>query len=230
MPKRICALVLDPSENAIIVGDKFGDVYSLPLHPSNDFVRPKKVAEAHEPSATELTVHTKGNLEALQQQRKQKKINERKEGPDFEHKLLLGHVSLLTDVVLAQAEDGGKTRNFVLTADRDEHIRVSRYPQAHVIESYCFGHREFVSQLCIPDGVPELLISGRGEPSLQVFDWRRGVRKSQVLFEDFEKEIKVASKPGKEDQHRKKYAISGIWSMKPRDNQVSNLVLVALEG
>src|ERR1700761_4669088 len=48
--------------------------------------------------------------------------------------LILGHTSFLTAFLLSFDE------KFIVTADRDEHIRVSWYPQGYTIESYCLGH------------------------------------------------------------------------------------------
>ena len=237
MPKRICAIVLDPSETDIVVGDKFGDVYSLPLHPSDIFIPRQSATETSEPSATELTVHTKGNLEALRQQRERKTINPRKAGPDFEYKLLLGHVSLLTDVLIAKVHIEGKERSFILTSDRDEHIRVSRYPQAHVIEGYCLGHREFVSKLCIPNWAPQYLISGGGEASVKIFDWREGRVVDQELFDkDAQFGIQKALELSKGERSYDKLAVSGIWTVDINSTGEGmaggepGLVLVALEG
>lgn len=52
--------------------------------------------------------------------------------------LVLGHTSLLTSFVLTEDE------KFIISADRDEHIRVSWYPQGYVIERYCLGHAKSV--------------------------------------------------------------------------------------
>jgi len=52
--------------------------------------------------------------------------------------LLLGHASLLTAMALTQDE------NYIITADRDEHIRVSHYPDGHSIERFCLGHTKCV--------------------------------------------------------------------------------------
>ena len=50
--------------------------------------------------------------------------------------LILGHASLLTHCLLTPDE------KFIVTADRDEHIRVSWYPEGYVIESFCLGHKK----------------------------------------------------------------------------------------
>lgn len=50
--------------------------------------------------------------------------------------LVLGHASPLTAFLLSQDE------KYIITADRDEHIRVSWYPEGYNIEMYCLGHRK----------------------------------------------------------------------------------------
>ena len=190
MPKRLCAIALSTSQSTILAGDKFGDVYALPLHPTLEkatalpskpqLQKPKPMR----PSASELTVHTKGNLEALRQQKLQKASASKKNAPTFEHRLILGHVSLLTDLVVG-ADPSNDSREYILTADRDEHIRVSRgIPQAHVINNYCLGHTEFVSKLCTIPELPQILISGGGEPSIRIYDWLRGTCVAAASLED----------------------------------------------
>ncbi|KAI5895290.1 nucleotide-binding domain-containing protein [Schizophyllum commune H4-8] len=102
--------------------------------------------------------------------------------------LVLGHVSLLTACILTHDE------RYIITADRDEHIRVSWYPQAYEIESFCLGNEKFVSALHIPASVPDRLISGGGDPVLRVWDWMNGtiVREIPVL-DVVEPTIKVKS-------------------------------------
>lgn len=80
-----------------------------------------------------------------------------------EPKVLLGHVSILTEVVreLNNAKlDGSLIKSIpqllspagdlLLSADRDEKIRVSQYPKAYNIEAYCLGHTEYVHDSIIP--------------------------------------------------------------------------------
>ncbi|KAF8892124.1 WD40-repeat-containing domain protein [Infundibulicybe gibba] len=82
--------------------------------------------------------------------------------------LVLGHASLLTALLLTSDE------RHVITADRDEHIRVSWFPQGYNIEMYCLGHKKFVSALHLPPAAPELLVSGGGDDELRVWDWLSG--------------------------------------------------------
>jgi tRNA (guanine-N(7)-)-methyltransferase subunit TRM82 len=236
MPKRICAITLTKDERTIVAGDKFGDVYSLPLVPSKDaLLKTSSVGQQDpvpefKPSASELTVHTKGNLEALRQQQMQKNFKPKKEGLAFEHRLLLGHVSLLTDLAIAEVEEDAGRRQYILTADRDEHIRVSRgISQAHVIENYCLGHTEFVSKLCIMPWQTTTLIAGSGEPSLKVYDWRRGLCSTDLLTLDgILGKVKEYIKTEGQDRSTENLAISGIWPMSIDGNR--GCILVALEG
>lgn len=48
--------------------------------------------------------------------------------------LILGHASSLVSMRLTLDE------KYILTSDRDEHIRISRYPRGYDIEQYCLGH------------------------------------------------------------------------------------------
>lgn len=217
MPKRPCAIVLTPDDSTILCADKFGDVYSLPLlGQTNESSTTNRAANddsttrneqgpqaSFVPSATSLTVHTKGNREALRQQQKVTNPKPEKRSLNFDQQLQLGHVSLLTDVACASRTfSSSKRHEYILTSDRDEHIRVSRgIPQSHIVEGYCLGHSEFVSKLCIPPSYPHLLISGGGDDYLLVWDWLSGsIRQKTDLkgrVEAFRRQYKPNSKSGK---------------------------------
>jgi len=236
MPKKSCAISLSHDEKTILTADKFGDVYALPLRPTAAYQRKTATPQpdvGFKPSASELTVHTKGNLEALKQQQLQKQKHARKEGPDFEHKLLLGHVSLLTDLAIATGEVNGEDRPFLLTSDRDEHIRVSRgIPQTHVIHSFCLGHTEFVSKLFIVPWDRKVLVAGNGEPSLRVFDWQSGHEHTRYdILEHLKDDIESVLSS---ERSAEKLAVSGIWSVSCAGAQSGDAskhaLMVALEA
>ena len=197
LPKRPCSISLTPDEQNVLCADKFGDVYALPLlglaseqkrpnppmlDAASEKAEPVEPAEPFVSSASSLTVHTKRNRNALKQQQKMTKKKPQKAPTTFEHQLLLGHVSLLTDVVCTSLKSpAGSTRSYILTADRDEHIRVSRgIPQSHIIEGYCLGHTQFVSQLCLINSRPDLLVSGGGDEFLLCWDWTNCKVRSRV--------------------------------------------------
>ena len=125
------------------------------------------------------------------------------DGVGFELTLLLGHVSMLTSLLLGEVASRG--RRYIITADRDEHIRVSRYiPQAHIIENFCLGHKEFVYSMVIPQRRPEMLVSGGGDRGLFVWDWVNSELLSQVDV------VKVAQEIEPETT---KVAVSGLYSL-----------------
>lgn len=189
MPKRPCAITIIPDDTTILCGDKFGDVYSLPLLGETYEVNGSRASlslvssgrgkdSRHKPfvpSATNLTVHTQKNLNALKQQ--QKHLHKRPEKPiiAFDSQLLLGHVSLLTDLALVSGTStSNKSRSYIITSDRDEHIRVSRgIPQTHMIEGFCLGHTQFVSRIRVLGSKIHLLLSGGGDEFLLLWSWMK---------------------------------------------------------
>lgn len=212
MPKRPSSVAIAP-DSQIICADKFGDVYSLPLiftpsSPNPVVSTPDPAKTAFKPSANTTTVHSKRNLRALQNQQHQMSLASRlkneksaKAEPDFEHTLLLGHVSMLTSLTLGES-DG---RRYILTADRDEHIRVSRYiPQAYVIEGFCFGHKEFVSRMLVPTTRGEILVSGGGDEELFIWDWKASKLLSKTSILSLAQEIMP---------ELTKVAVSGLYSL-----------------
>ncbi|KAI0400323.1 hypothetical protein F4802DRAFT_500937 [Xylaria palmicola] len=206
MPKRPCSLALTADGQTILSADKFGDVYALPLVPRPEEATVTTAAASsstpaapapapasasasasaspapqHAPrGANVFTVHSQRNRRALEDQQKQREANAARDlpkgGPAFAHEVLLGHVSMLTCVLAAR--DPATGRPYIITADRDEHVRVSRgVPQAHVVEAYCLGHASFVSALCCcAPRRPDVLVSGGGDDTLLVWDWRAGGR------------------------------------------------------
>ncbi|PGH19195.1 hypothetical protein AJ80_04166 [Polytolypa hystricis UAMH7299] len=238
MPKRPCALALADNDSAILSGDKFGDVYSLPLLPTESGLEPpkktKQPSKPYQPSASVLTVHSKRNLNALDQQLRFAPTQSQgeKSGPTFKSTLLLGHISMLTDVAFVTipgSSQSSSSRSYILTADRDEHIRVTRGPpQTHVISGYCFGHSSFVSRMCVPSWNLTTLISGGGDNFLLVWNWVQGKILQRVPLQGDQIDSQ-AETPAPE------VTVTGIWPLSfahnPGLQKVGmGVVLVALEG
>lgn len=127
MSKRPSAVSTSMDDSTIIIADKFGDVYSIPM--------------------TDPTVLD-----------------------DSKMKPILGHVSMLTCVQNAIDENGNEV---IMTADRDEHIRISYFPKSYVIKKILFGHKEFISCFVLPqwcDG--KVLVSAGGDPFICTWLWQ----------------------------------------------------------
>jgi tRNA (guanine-N(7)-)-methyltransferase subunit TRM82 len=237
MARRPCAISTTADDSTILCADKFGDVYALPLiAPPEDEQNGATAIEDNEstnskqfvPSASVLTVHSGRNRKVLEEQMKQaaNKPSKSKEPMKFKHDLLLGHVSMLTDIVYTKL-DG---RSYIITADRDEHIRISRGPpQAHIIEGFCHGHEAFVSRLCLAS--PTLLVSGGGDDHLFVWDWPKYQLLKKIPIRDhvlqFMKSQQELSASLPEDEASFKVAVSGIWSVPSGRSDVCTSATIA---
>lgn len=77
-----------------------------------------------------------------------------------EKHLLLGHFSLLTDLSIYNG--------YICSCDRDNRVRVSRFPNAFVIEAFFLKHTEFVT--CVAWVSKARLLSAGGDGQLHVWD------------------------------------------------------------
>ncbi|QLQ82342.1 hypothetical protein HG537_0H01030 [Torulaspora globosa] len=94
---------------------------------------------------------------------------------------ILGHVSMLTDIIMTKDSDGHR---FVITSDRDEHIKISHYPQCFIVDKWLFGHKQFISSMCCPSWNSNLLFSAGGDDSIFAWDWEKGTKLSQFNYSE----------------------------------------------
>jgi tRNA (guanine-N(7)-)-methyltransferase subunit TRM82 len=244
MPKRLSALAFTPSSSSnttIITADKTGEVYGLPLLPAaaDDETPPRpetlsrhaQLRARDGPEASTTTVHSQRNRQALEaQQRSAGKPTPRRVDDEVSRKyeLQLGHVSIVTDVLFATAPSpsGGRRRGYIITADKDEHIRVSRAPpQAYVAEGFCLGHKRFVSRLCLAE--EEVLASAGGEDDVFGWRWREGKLAGRVGIAGAVGEVRRRL-GGKEEAEE--IAVSGLWRMDGCGKDGQARMLVTVEG
>ncbi|XP_047486063.1 tRNA (guanine-N(7)-)-methyltransferase non-catalytic subunit wdr4-like isoform X1 [Penaeus chinensis] len=145
--KRPVSVDISSDSKMILVADKTGDVYHFPL----------KGGEL------EVTSVCHDKQEASPESESQGNDEEKSNVP-----ALLGHLSMLLDVVISQDS------RFVITCDRDEKIRVSHYPNSYNIQSFCLGHREFVTQIDILPSHSNLLLSCSGDGTLRLWEYEKG--------------------------------------------------------
>ncbi|CAK9831051.1 tRNA (guanine-N(7)-)-methyltransferase non-catalytic subunit wdr4 [Anthophora retusa] len=94
--------------------------------------------------------------------------------------LLLGHLSMLLDVLVTEDE------RYIITTDRDEKIRVSMFPNSYNIVSYCLGHRKFVTNILELPHDKTVLMSCGGDGTFILWDYKIG---RELLSVDFRNKI-----------------------------------------
>jgi hypothetical protein len=101
-------------------------------------------------------------------------------------RVLLGHTaSIIT--ALTMADDG----KLLISADRDEKIRVSNFPQTASVNAYCLGHSEFISCLAVSKCSP-VVFSGSGDGTIAAWNYQTGAKEAsfdvkQLLGQDGDK-------------------------------------------
>ncbi|KAF9971283.1 tRNA (guanine-N(7)-)-methyltransferase non-catalytic subunit trm82 [Actinomortierella ambigua] len=146
--RRSNALMFNAEGNMIVTADKFGDIYNMvrDLPDANE----EKTEKAAEKKADNGDDDNEDDTEGGEQP-------------------IVGHVSMATDLTLT------RDNKYIITADRDEHIRVSRYPQGYIIESFCLGHTSFVSQVeQLPSPSDKYLVSCGGDGTFRIWDFLAG--------------------------------------------------------
>lgn len=91
---------------------------------------------------------------------------------------ILGHLSMLLDVLVT------RDTRYILTADREEKIRVSMFPNCYNIAAYCLGHARFVTNITELPHRGNVLLSCGGDGVLGLWDYRHGAQLMCVNLRD----------------------------------------------
>jgi tRNA (guanine-N(7)-)-methyltransferase subunit TRM82 len=118
LPKRPTAIEFTKHPQAIVISDKFGDVFRFVYITSTQLFRPLH------PLSYPL------EYTPLSEKQKRDALSSHENPSDGT--LVLGHTSVLTSLLLS------KDQRYIITADRD--VRVSWHPQGFVVEMYYLGH------------------------------------------------------------------------------------------
>ncbi|KAL1929855.1 hypothetical protein VTP01DRAFT_1009 [Rhizomucor pusillus] len=109
-------------------------------------------------------------------------VEEQKEGEDAKMAPIVGHVSMVTDMALTPGD------KFVVTSDRDEHIRVSHYPNGYNIETFCLGHTDVVTCIKVVPWNGDVLVSAGGDGSLRTWKYLQGQQLSNLDIKQYIKQ------------------------------------------
>jgi tRNA (guanine-N(7)-)-methyltransferase subunit TRM82 len=153
--KRASAITYDINESTIIVADKTGDVYSFPWPLSPPSLSKYDKIKSLPP------VDDKNPLTKASDER-------------YMGTFLLGHSSSVVACTLATAPWG----RVLITVDRDEHVRMSIFPQTWIIHAMGLGHTAFVSSVV---GVDDGVVTGGGDNRIILWDFNGVLRREHTV-------------------------------------------------
>ncbi|KAF8360128.1 wdr-4 [Pristionchus pacificus] len=89
---------------------------------------------------------------------------------DFEGDFMCSAISMMLDVKFSPC---GK---YLLVTDRDEKMRVHRYPQTFVLHQMCMAHKDYVNTVCTATvGERQLAFTAGGDGVIIAWDYMEGV-------------------------------------------------------
>ncbi|GFO00086.1 tRNA (guanine-n(7)-)-methyltransferase non-catalytic subunit [Plakobranchus ocellatus] len=204
--RRCTDVCFSPDDSLVLVADKSGDAYSFPTlcqdqnpddKDGNEDDKDLHSAEQAGNSEGQTEEDGRGDVdskEAVLSEGDKLEV-EVEDEDDFERQrgsgegtLILGHLSMLLGVRLV---DNGQ---LVVTCDRDEKIRVSNFPDAYNIHSYCLGHTEFVIDLAY-DEANKILLSASGDCTVRAWSLDGTQVCQRNILEDLPQELHPKAAP-----------------------------------
>jgi WD40 repeat protein len=144
--------------DSILWSDRSGAVFETSL---------QKLQSASEKGAKEtslLPIEVEGVKKEENEDKKENADDVDEENSNSSISLILGHCSWVTTMFL--------NNSFIATGDRDKKIRISNYPKAYDILSYCLGQPTFIS--CIALLPSRVLVSAGGDGMLYSWNYTTG--------------------------------------------------------
>ncbi|KAE9018715.1 hypothetical protein PR003_g13385 [Phytophthora rubi] len=141
---------------------------------------------------------------------------------DRDLKTLLGHTTSMVTHVAVNHDS-----SLLLTADRDEKLRVSRFPNAAIIESYCLGHAASLTKVACSAVTPELVVSTSMDNTLKLWEMKTGkLLASETLLPGVEVSLEPLDEEASDDSGRKaaKSLLNVSLAICPTTNIVAVLV------
>lgn len=134
-----------PTERTLLVTDKFGDVLRFQMGEEFD-----RWARESRKDSKSLSIHTKTTIGIKRTAEEAEGETEETEaldvdGSEAHHCTIIGHISMVTDLQSLPL----KSLNLIVTADRDEKVRLTRADKPEIIHSFGLAHREFISTLAV---------------------------------------------------------------------------------
>ncbi|KAG9333407.1 hypothetical protein JZ751_012719 [Albula glossodonta] len=170
--RRCTSLAFTSAEDQVMAGDKSGDVYSFSV------TEPQKAGELRLGHLSMLLALWMLATQSHQEPTSLPKVESRKACLRLmscaETSTVHRRTPLTDPVTPSTLQAVSPDDRYVVTADRDEKIRVSVLRSPHNIQAFCLGHREFVSCLSIPLAHPHWLFSGSGDGTVRLWEYESG--------------------------------------------------------
>lgn len=194
LPRRATSALMTGSgdeEDKVIFADKFGDVCVHSLESMRSLSRQTLMAlrdhALKNPTDTSFAAINEVGLKAAAELVKQFENDDSQltlppnndaEIRDFMVKdSLLGHLAILTHMQLESIEG----KQYLITADKDEKIRLSEYPELHRCVSILCGHTQFITALTMIGD--QYLVSSGADSTIRLWDARNGKELQMIEYQ-----------------------------------------------